>query len=74
MTKSARRSRDNVVNMPMNETPTETNRRSDSNDGAVARRAYELYCARGCEHGHDVEDWLNAEREVRVEGSATTAA
>jgi hypothetical protein len=31
----------------------------------VARRAYELYLARGREHGHDVEDWLQAERELQ---------
>jgi Protein of unknown function (DUF2934) len=31
----------------------------------VARRAYNLYLARACEHGHDVEDWLEAERELR---------
>jgi Protein of unknown function (DUF2934) len=31
----------------------------------VARRAYDLYFARGCEHGHDVDDWLQAERELQ---------
>ncbi len=31
----------------------------------IARGAYDLYLARGCEHGHDVEDWLQAERELR---------
>jgi len=30
----------------------------------VAQRAYGLYLARGCTHGHDVDDWLEAEREV----------
>jgi hypothetical protein len=30
----------------------------------IAARAYELYLQRGCEHGHDVEDWLNAEKEL----------
>lgn len=35
-------------------------------DGAaVARRAYNLYLARGCEDGHDIDDWLQAERELR---------
>jgi hypothetical protein len=33
--------------------------------GAIERRAYELYLARGCAHGHDLEDWLQAERELR---------
>lgn len=30
----------------------------------IAVRAYELFCARGYQHGHDVEDWLIAEREL----------
>ena len=30
----------------------------------IARRAYALYEARGREHGHDVDDWLQAEREL----------
>jgi hypothetical protein len=32
----------------------------------IAKRAYELFEARGGEHGHDVEDWLQAERELRI--------
>ncbi len=31
----------------------------------VARRAYELYQTRGGEHGHDLDDWLQAERELQ---------
>jgi hypothetical protein len=31
----------------------------------IAARAYELYLQRGREDGHDVEDWLNAEKELR---------
>lgn len=31
----------------------------------IAARAYELYSQRGCEDGHDVEDWLNAEKELK---------
>jgi hypothetical protein len=30
----------------------------------VARLAYDFYLARGCEPGHDVEDWIRAEREL----------
>jgi HSP20 family protein len=30
----------------------------------IARRAYELFEARGAEHGHDWEDWFRAESEV----------
>jgi hypothetical protein len=32
---------------------------------AIARRAFEFYCARGGGHGQDVDDWLEAEREVK---------
>ena len=31
----------------------------------IARRAYELYEKRGREHGHDLDDWLQAERDLR---------
>jgi hypothetical protein len=31
----------------------------------IADRAYTLYQRRGGEHGHDVDDWLQAERELR---------
>jgi hypothetical protein len=30
----------------------------------IQRRAYELFELRGRQHGHDVEDWLQAEAEV----------
>ena len=31
----------------------------------IAHHAYDLYLARGCVHGNDVADWLEAERELR---------
>ena len=31
----------------------------------IRQRAHEIYAARGGEPGHDVEDWLQAEREVK---------
>jgi hypothetical protein len=30
----------------------------------VSARAYEIYQERGSSHGHDVEDWLEAERQI----------
>jgi hypothetical protein len=36
---------------------------------AIARRAFEFYCARGGGHGQDVDDWLQAERELTGEKS-----
>lgn len=41
--------------------------RANLDERDIARRAYELYLARGGEHGHDVEDWLRAERELHVD-------
>jgi hypothetical protein len=34
-------------------------------DEEIARRAYELYLARGGEHGFDMDDWIQAESELR---------
>ena len=31
----------------------------------VAQKAYELYVARGCANGFDVEDWIKAEKLVK---------
>ena len=36
----------------------------------IARVAYELFERRGCVHGHDLEDWIEAERVVRKRQSA----
>lgn len=37
----------------------------------IARRAYELFLDRGCQDGADLDDWLQAERELRRSTSAT---
>ena len=34
---------------------------------AVRTRAHEIYEERGSQSGHDVDDWLEAERELRSE-------
>lgn len=31
----------------------------------IGRRAYELFLRRGSDHGHDLDDWLQAEAELR---------
>jgi hypothetical protein len=33
----------------------------------IAKRAYELWLKRGCKHGCDKQDWLDAEAEVKAE-------
>jgi len=39
----------------------------------IAQRAYELYEARGSEPGRDLDDWLQAERELMTMSSADAA-
>ena len=41
---------------------------------AVSHRAYHLFQARGREHGHDVEDWLMAETELRKGNNTVSGA
>jgi hypothetical protein len=35
----------------------------------IRNRAYEIYLQRGAESGYEVEDWLQAEREVTTQSS-----
>jgi Protein of unknown function (DUF2934) len=55
--------KNNVVKMP-----TAEMRRSASEvtREAIASRAYEIYLSRGGTHGHSMDDWLQAERELQV--------
>jgi len=62
----------NVVAMPATESSTPAlDKATDLTDHDIARRAFEIFCERGCEHGHDLDDGLQAERELR--GSVETA-
>ena len=40
------------------------NRRDAELENRIRLRAYQLYEARGRVHGHDWQDWFNAEREI----------
>ena len=40
----------------------------------IRRRAYELYEQRGKEDGHDLEDWLRAEEEIKQKEGRRVAA
>jgi len=33
----------------------------------VAARAYQKWMQKGCKHGHDQQDWLEAEAEIKAE-------
>jgi hypothetical protein len=46
---------------------------AEATQEAVALRAFHLYCERGCTDGHDLDDWLQAERELRGDATSTAA-
>jgi hypothetical protein len=50
--------------------PSFSESRPDAN--RIAQRAYERYEARGREDGHDMDDWFEAERELRQSVSSDT--
>lgn len=68
MRRSVKKSSKNVVAMPV---PAAALQATAPSRDDVARRAFELYCERGGQDGHDVQDWLQAERELLT---ASTAA
>jgi hypothetical protein len=39
----------------------------------IALKAYWLFLERGCVHGHDLDDWLTAERELLKPKSGSMA-
>jgi Protein of unknown function (DUF2934) len=74
MAKSTRRTTKNVVTMPRPASTTRVPSQSKHpTDTDIAKRAFELYCERGRQDGRDVEDWLQAERELQETASSTAA-
>ena len=69
MTPVANRQKDKTSTAPENSTTA----RPGIDSERIARRAYELYEARGREDGRDVDDWLAAEHEL-AHGSSRTPA
>ena len=66
MAKPARPRADNAVGTAVLESASRTApNESDVTERDIACRAFELYCQRGHQHGHDADDWLQAERELR---------
>ena len=43
-------------------------------DEQIRTRAYALYELRGCEDGHDLDDWLQAEAELTSNRAKAAAA
>jgi hypothetical protein len=66
MANAPRRRAGTVITMPTAESNVlAENQSAVVPDHDIAHRAYELYCERGCQDGHDIDDWLQAERELR---------
>ena len=57
-------------------TPTSVQRENPvpNVEDEIRRRAYELYEQRGREDGHDMDDWLRAEEEIKRARSRGVAA
>ena len=62
MARTTKKSTKNVLTMPIAAATTPQPPVPNSVD--VAKRAFELYCERGRQDGYDVQDWLQAEREL----------
>ena len=59
--------------LTMKETPRPASTPTEKKvEQQIRRRAYELYETRGCENGHNLEDWLQA--EIDITGIATRGA
>lgn len=61
---------------PVDFAEVELNRASDAapSEQEIAVRAHELYLERGAVEGHDLEDWLQAERELKARKSSSLSA
>jgi hypothetical protein len=65
MKNNVRKINRNVSELPSRPRPVETSRVQPTYE-EVARRAYEIYQARSADsRGSEVDDWLQAERELR---------
>jgi hypothetical protein len=66
---------ENVLSMPKRASATRAGRgeSTDPTSADIALRAYALYCERGRQDGHAVEDWLQAERELQARARFSAA-
>ena len=54
---------------PVQLTPAEKPMPIQPTKAEIAKRAHDIYKARGGAHGRDLDDWLQAERELQARGS-----
>jgi len=65
-------SREAIRSNSPSESNTETEAASQTLRDLIAVRAYEIFQSRGAVHGSDLEDWLQAEKEVLKQRSQPT--
>lgn len=63
--------REYILSMTPN-TIDRTNLTAAPSQEEIALRAHQLWMEQGCPHGHDVDNWLEAERQLR-DGSSTAS-
>jgi Protein of unknown function (DUF2934) len=51
-----------------------TGTKDDASDDDIARRAYEIYEARGAQNGYDLDHWLEAERQLKPGPTSVTGS
>ena len=74
MPKARTQQPNNVLVMPTTDAENAMARPvAEATQEAIAPRAFHLYCERGCTDGHDLDDWLQAERELRDDATSTAA-
>jgi hypothetical protein len=45
-----------------------------TSNGEIERRAYEIYQARGGQHGNDIDHWLEAEKQLKPGPTSVTGS
>jgi hypothetical protein len=43
-------------------------------ENVIRQRAHEIWLRNGCLEGHDMDNWLEAERELQAKAPATTSS
>jgi len=73
MAKAAKKTTTTTKNVVAMRRPASTSERVNPSSGEIAKRAFEIYCERGGLDGYDVQDWLQAERELTALAKSTAA-
>jgi hypothetical protein len=51
-----------------------TRAKNGASEDEIARRAYEIYEARGAQNGYDLDHWLEAERQLKPGPTSVTGS